>query len=199
LATLLTNNGCTDLCEIIIMKKEKGTNQSEQEVEEVKVEDQKVTEPQEEPKDELTLLNEKCDSLNDKNLRLQAEFENYKKRTTKERIELFKTAGKEVIISILPVVDDFERAVNSLQDTEEHKHLIEGIVLVQSKLNNILKSHGLKAMDAKGKPFDPEIHEAVTEVPVESKKQKGTVVDDIEKGYYLNDTLLRFAKVVVGK
>ncbi|MFT6815950.1 MAG: molecular chaperone GrpE, partial [Sphingobacteriales bacterium] len=119
--------------------------------------------------------------------------------TTKERIELFKTAGKEVIISILPVVDDFERAVNSLQDTEEHKHLIEGIVLVQSKLNNILKSHGLKAMDAKGKPFDPEIHEAVTEVPVESKKQKGTVVDDIEKGYYLNDTLLRFAKVVVGK
>jgi molecular chaperone GrpE len=181
------------------MKKEKGTNQSEQEVEEVKVEDQKVTEPQEEPKDELTLLNEKCDSLNDKNLRLQAEFENYKKRTTKERIELFKTAGKEVIISILPVVDDFERAVNSLQDTEEHKHLIEGIVLVQSKLNNILKSHGLKAMDAKGKPFDPEIHEAVTEVPVESKKQKGTVVDDIEKGYYLNDTLLRFAKVVVGK
>jgi len=133
----------------------------------------------------------------DKYLRLFAEFDNFKRRTAKERLELIQTAGKDVIISLLEVLDDCDRAEKQLQESDDMAANKEGILLVFNKLRNILQSKGLKAMESAGEDFDVEKHEAITEVP--SKDKKGKVVDEIEKGYYLNGKIIRFAKVVVGK
>jgi len=135
---------------------------------------------------------------NDKYLRLYAEFDNYKRRTTKERVELLQTAGKEVIVSMLPVVDDFDRAVKAMENATDISAVKEGVLLVQSKLKNILTQKGLKEMDAKGTTFDADIHEAITNIPAPTDDLKGKVVDELEKGYYLNDKVIRFAKVIVG-
>ncbi len=152
-----------------------------------------VTEPSAEAK-----LKEDLALANDKYLRLYAEFDNYKRRTTKERVELLQTAGKEVIVSMLPVIDDFERAVKAMENATDVNAVKEGVLLVQSKLKNILTQKGLKEMDAKGTAFDADIHEAITNIPVPTDDLKGKVVDELEKGYYLNDKVVRFAKVVVG-
>ena len=133
----------------------------------------------------------------DKYLRLFAEFDNFKRRTAKERLELIQTAGKDVIISLLEVIDDCNRAEKQLQESDDLAVNKEGILLVFNKLRNKLQTLGLKAIDCIGEDFDVEKHEAITEVP--SKDQKGKVVDEIEKGYYLNGKIIRFAKVVVGK
>lgn len=133
----------------------------------------------------------------DKYLRLFAEFENYKRRTAKERIELIQTAGKDVIISLLDVLDDCERAEKQIQeggDIEAHK---EGVLLVFNKLRSLLQAKGLKAMESIGTDFDVEKHEAISEVPAGPDK-KGKVIDEVVKGYYLNGKIIRFAKVVVG-
>lgn len=135
---------------------------------------------------------------NNKYLRLYAEFDNYKRRTTKERLELFQTAGKEVIVSLLPVLDDFERALRSIENAAEAESVKEGIILVQQKLKNILAAKGLKEMEAKGSVFDPDLHEAITNIPAPADDLKGKNIDELEKGYYLNDKVIRFAKVVVG-
>lgn len=128
----------------------------------------------------------------DKYLRLLAEFDNYKRRTAKERIELIQTAGKEVIQSLLEVVDDMDRA-----EKQAGQQISEGIQLVFHKLRTTLQSKGLKEMQSVGTEFNPDIHEAITEIPMPG--MEGKVVDQVEKGYYLNDKIIRFAKVVVGK
>lgn len=135
----------------------------------------------------------------DKFLRLFAEFENYKKRTTKERIDLFKTAGQEVIVSLLPVLDDFDRAYAEISKTEE-KELLIGVELIKNKLNNTLKNKGLEQMELKpGDDFNADIHEAITQIPAPSEELKGKIVDILEKGYKLGDKVIRFPKVVIGQ
>ena len=134
----------------------------------------------------------------DKYLRLSAEFDNFKRRTAKEKIELMQTAGKEIISSLLEVLDDCERAENQMQQSEDITLIKEGNLLVFNKLRNILQQKGLKPMLSNGQDFDVEKHEAVAELET-SAKMKGKVIDEAVKGYYLNDKLIRFAKVVVGK
>ncbi len=144
------------------------------------------------------LLKEELSLANDKYLRLYAEFDNFRRRTTKERIELLQTAGKEIVVSLLPVLDDFERAIKSMESATDVNAVKEGVVLVQSKLNNILGQKGLKPMEAIGNAFDADLHEAITNIPAPTDDMKGKVIDEMEKGYYLNDNVIRFAKVVVG-
>lgn len=147
---------------------------------------------------QLKELNENLNQEKDKYLRLFAEFENFKKRTAKERIELFKTAGQEVISSIIPILDDFDRAIN--QTAEQYEKPIEGFVLIKNKLADILKSNGLNVTDTKvGDAFDAEIHEAITLIPAADESQKGKIIDVTEKGYQLGDKIIRFPKVVVGQ
>ena len=135
----------------------------------------------------------------DKYLRLFAEFDNYKRRSAKERMELIQTAGKEVIVSLLEVLDDSERAEKQLQKSDDIAQIKEGIQLVFNKLRNTLQSKGVKAMESINSDFDVEKHEAITEIPAPKPELAGKVVDEVQKGYYLNDKLIRFAKVVVGK
>ena len=137
---------------------------------------------------------------NDKFLRLFAEFENYKKRTTKERIELFKTAGQEVMTSLLPVVDDFERALSHIEDNKETVELKKGVELIYQKLYNTLEQKGLsKVATNAGDAFDAEIHEAITQIPAPTEDLKGKVIDCVEKGYKLGDKIIRYPKVVIGQ
>ena len=131
----------------------------------------------------------------DKYLRLAAEFDNFRKRTAKERIELFQTAGKDIIVDLLEVLDDIDRAAAEVEGAEDK----QGINLIFNKFKNILQARGLKAMEAKGTGFDPELQEAISEIPAPTPELKGKIVDEISKGYYLNDKLIRHAKVVVGK
>lgn len=178
------------------------------------------TKEQEEIRDEATATDESFDSqenasietelsevdklkaevalLNDKYVRLYAEFDNYKRRTTKERIDLLQTAGKDVIVSMLTVLDDFERAAKAMETATEVAPVKEGIELVHHKLKSLLNHKGLKEMESKGKVFDVELHEAITNIPAPTADLKGKVVDEVEKGYYLNDKVIRFAKVIVG-
>ncbi|HVU83863.1 MAG TPA: nucleotide exchange factor GrpE [Puia sp.] len=144
-------------------------------------------------------LKEELQTQKDKYLRLFAEFDNFKKRSARENIELRQTAGKEIITSLLDVLDDMDRAERQLQTAGNIDQVKEGIQLVFSKLRNTLQNKGLKAMQSIGTDFDVEKHEAITEVPVQDEKQKGKVIDEVQKGYYLNDKIIRFAKVVVGK
>ncbi|MEP6513710.1 MAG: nucleotide exchange factor GrpE [Parafilimonas sp.] len=135
----------------------------------------------------------------DKYLRLLAEFDNYRRRTAKENIELRKTAGKEIIISLLDVLDDCDRAEKQMENDTDLQHVKEGALLIFNKLRKILQSQGLKEMKSVNTDFDVEKHEAITEIPAPTPKQKGKVADEVQKGYYLNDKIIRFAKVVVGK
>lgn len=148
---------------------------------------------------EVEKLKTELQEQKDKYLRLFAEFDNYKRRTAKERIELMQTAGKEVITSMLDVLDDCDRAEKQIQSTNDLNQIKEGVQLVFNKLRTTLQSKGLKAMESVKTDFDVEKHEAITEIPAPSENLKGKVVDEVTKGYYLNDKLIRFAKVVVGK
>lgn len=135
----------------------------------------------------------------DKFLRLFAEFENYKKRTSKERVEMFKTAGQDVIISLLPVLDDFDRALNEISKAKD-KDLLKGVELIHNKFKETLRSKGLELMEVKeGDTFDADIHEAITQIPAPSDALKGKIVDVVEKGYKLGDRIIRYPKVVTGK
>ena len=152
-----------------------------------------------EPISEIDQLKADIAEQKDKYLRLMAEFDNYKRRTSKERIELIQTAGKDVIVSLLDVLDDCDRAEKQLAISEDIKIQKEGIQLVFNKIRSTMQSKGLTAMESIGKDFDVELHEAITEVPAPNDKQKGKVIDEITKGYFLNEKIIRFAKVVVGK
>jgi molecular chaperone GrpE len=134
----------------------------------------------------------------DKYLRLLAEFDNYKRRSSRERVELSQTAGKEIIVSLLDVLDDSERAEKQLQE-EKNTGDISGVLLVFNKLRTVLQNRGLKPMESIGQEFDVEKHEAISEIPAPSPDLIGKVVAEVIKGYYLNDKIIRFAKVIVGK
>ena len=152
----------------------------------------KKEEKAKEVKQELT-IEEKFAELNDKNLRLFAEFENFKKRTAKERMDLYKTAGESVLTALLPVLDDFERSIKANQKQED-----EGVVLIYNKLKSILETKGLKAMkDPIGQELNTDYHEAITNIPAPSDDMKGKIIDVVEKGYFLNEKVIRYAKVVV--
>tara|TARA_B100000809_G_scaffold261964_1_gene311911 strand:+ start:2085 stop:2633 length:549 start_codon:yes stop_codon:yes gene_type:complete len=149
----------------------------------------------EEPTAEEVLQVEK-----DKFLRLFAEFENYKKRTSRERIELFKTAGQELMTSLLPIIDDFERALTHIEEDKETEELRKGVLLISQKFYNTLELKGLSKVETNaGDIFDAEIHEAITQIPAPSKDLKGKVIDCVEKGYKLGDKIIRYPKVVIGQ
>ena len=145
-------------------------------------------------------LQEEVKTEKEKFLRLFAEFENYKKRTTRERIELFKTAGEEVMLSMLPVLDDFERALNHIEEDKEAEELRKGVLLIYQKLIKTLEQKGLKSIEInQGDTFDADTHEAVTQIPAPSEDLKGKIIDVVEKGYKLGDKIIRFPKVVIGQ
>ena len=144
------------------------------------------------------MLKEELSQANDKYLRLYAEFDNFRRRTIKEREEARKMEGKDVIVSLLPVLDDFERALRAMENATDVAPVKEGVTLVQNKIKNILTQKGLKSMESIGEAFDPEIHEAITNIPSPTEEWKGKVIDEMEKGYFLNDKVVRFAKVIVG-
>jgi molecular chaperone GrpE len=148
---------------------------------------------------DLSKVKAELNEVKDKYLRLMAEFENYKKRTTKERLELMSTAAKETLVALLPIADDFNRAKKASDAENSTEKFSEGVNLVYNKFFATIESKGVKAMDSNGQPFDAEQHEAITEIPAPTPELAGKVIDTIEKGYYLNDKIIRYAKVVVGK
>jgi len=150
-------------------------------------------------KEQLAELEAQIEESKDKYLRLFAEFENYRKRTTKEKLDLMSTAAESTLKSILPILDDFDRAKLSADDDNSVEQFSEGVQLVYDKLYTQLGLKGLKKMESTGEAFDPELHEAITEIPATDKKMVGKIIDTVEKGYYLNEKIIRHAKVVVGK
>jgi len=147
---------------------------------------------------ELEKVQAELAEMKDKFLRLHAEFDNFKRRTSKEKIETMQTANRELMVALLPTLDDFDRTNKSLESVESIVALKEGVSLVFGKLSRTLEQKGLKPLETIGTVFDSELHEAVTQIPAPSEKLKGKVVDELEKGYYLNDKIIRYAKVVIG-
>lgn len=156
------------------------------------------TEQTEAPKSEPT-AEEKYAELNDRFMRLYAEFDNFRRRTNKEKIDLISTANAAVLKEMIPILDDFERAIANNDNNDDPDSIKEGFHLIYNKTKHALESKGLKPMVSKGEVFDSELHEAIANVPAPTPKDKGKVIDDVEKGYYLNDKVVRFAKVVVGQ
>ncbi len=148
--------------------------------------------------DTVKAMEDKVAELNDKYLRLFAEFDNFKKRTATERIELVKTASKDIMAALLPVLDDFDRAKKASENESSGEVFTEGVTLVYNKLQSVLKNKGLESMESDGEAFNAEFHEAITEIPA-GDAMKGKVIDTVEKGYFLNQKIIRYAKVVVGK
>lgn len=150
-------------------------------------------------KDPVQELEEKYNSLNDNYMRLHADFDNFRKRTIKEKADLIKSGGERILIDILPFADDFERALQSLQNVADQEAVVEGMNLIYSKFLDFLSRQGVKEVETMGQPFDADKFEAVTTIPVQDESQKGNVIDCIQKGYYLNDKIIRFPKVIVGE
>jgi len=163
------------------------------------VENEQTQDAQASSGQELENLKMQHEELKDKYLRLYAEFENYKKRALKEKIDYMATAAQDTLTALLPVLDDFDRAKKAADAENSPEPFSEGVTLVSNKLNTTLKNKGLTAMESTGKAFDPEFHEAVVEIPAPSEDRKGKVMDTIETGYQLKDKIIRYAKVVVGK
>lgn len=184
------------------MSKEKKKAQKSEEQEELK-EMEKVQEEQSEVKVEkeqqLQELGEKLAELNDRYLRLSAEFDNYRKRTLKEKMELTKSAGEQILSRILPVMDNFERALKSMEIAKDVPALREGVELIYANFKDFLAQNGVKEMECLHADFDPELQEAVTQIPAPTEELKGKVVDCVQKGYTLYDKVIRFPKVVVGE
>ncbi|MFY7667988.1 MAG: nucleotide exchange factor GrpE [Crocinitomicaceae bacterium] len=162
-------------------------------------EPQIANQDQQEKQNSEPTAEEKYAELNDRFIRLYAEFENFRRRSNKERLDVISSANAGLLKDLLPVLDDFERAITNNDQVTDIEIVKEGFGLIQNKFKSILDSKGLKEMNAKGEPFDSELHEAIANIPVSEDNQKGKVIDDIEKGYYLNDKVIRFAKVVVGQ
>ncbi|MCE5331704.1 MAG: nucleotide exchange factor GrpE [Bacteroidales bacterium] len=189
------------------MKKEKHTEETP-EVNEVKQETETPETPQaeetseqaaEQIADDLEVLTQKCAELNDKNLRLMAEFDNYRKRTLKERMDLIKTAGESVLVNMLPLIDDFERAQKAMETSEDVVAVKEGVELIYNKFIAFLMQNGVKAIPTENEEFNTDLHEAITTFPAPTEDLKGKIVDCVSKGYTLNDKVIRFSKVVVGE
>jgi molecular chaperone GrpE len=156
--------------------------------------------PKKDKKDEeIEKLNEKLAEISDKHLRLHAEFDNYRRRTLKEKADLIKSGGESVLVNLLPVIDDFDRALELMKDTEDENPVKQGFLLIFNKFKDFLKQNNVKEIDALNHEFDCEFHEALTKIPAVSDELKGKNVDVIQKGYVLNEKVIRFAKVVVGE
>lgn len=178
------------------MSKKKNNEELEEElIENQEAQEETVAESD----DAVATLEANLAEAKDKHLRLFAEFENFRKRSSKEKLELRKTAAADTLLAILPVLDDFDRAKKSADSEDSEEKFSEGVVLVYDKLYKTLDGLGLEQMESTNEPFDPEIHEAITEIPAPTEELKGKVIDTIEKGYKLNDKIIRYAKVVVGK
>ncbi len=188
--------------------KDKEQNKQDQTTgQEAAVEDQQeAQQTPEEPEDNAPTLEDQLiakaqqvEELKDKHLRLMAEFENFKKRSIREKMDMMKNAARDTMSALLPVLDDFDRARKAAEENDKGDLFAEGIGLVYKKLYSTLEQRGLKPMETDGETFDPELHEALTEVPASSEELKGKIIDTVEKGYWLNDKIIRHAKVVVGK
>jgi molecular chaperone GrpE len=175
---------------------EEKVNESEKESKNIFSKGKKAAKKHEE---KIAALENQLNELNDKYLRLFSEFDNYRKRTNKERLDLLKTASEDTIISLLPVLDDFERAMAAMEKNGVTGVDVEGIRLIYNKLLGILTKKGLEPMNTKGQPFDTDYHEALTTIPAPEEEMKGKVIDEIEKGYLLGGKVIRFARVVVGQ
>jgi len=191
-------------------KKTKGNKTEKKKAEDLKQEETKAVENNAEQENKEEANEEKAEKsiesleaeiadLKDKHLRLFSEFDNFRRRTTKERIELFKTAHSDLMLDLLPILDDFDRAVKSFEDSDDAAAIKEGVDLIKNKFEKTLEKKGLKCMESLHKEFDTDFHEAITEIPAPSKDLKSKVVDVVEKGYTLNDKVIRYAKVIVGK
>ena len=184
--------------EVEAVKDEAGeeTNVNQEEKSEEEEEQQDEETPEEDP---IEKLQAEVQEAKDKYLRLYSEFENFRRRTAKERLDLIKTANEDLMVALLSVMDDFERAQKALEESEDHKASKEGFELIFNKFSNILKQKGLKPMEGKaGTEFNTDLHEAISQMPVDKKKLKGKIIDVVEKGYYLDEKVIRFAKVVIG-
>jgi len=170
-------------------------NVNDQNEEQIPLEEVNVLDEKEK---QIVELKMKSDELNDKYLRLYSEFDNFRKRTAKEKIEMLQSGGEDVFKSILPVLDDFERAIKSNSETTDVKAVNDGVNLIFNKLKTTLTQKGLSEMNAVGELFDADIHEAITNIPAPSDELKGKVAEELEKGYKLNGKIIRFAKVVIG-
>ncbi len=180
-------------------KKEKNADIEQEEVEATQTETVEAEAPVEEQSVEEK-LQEEVQQEKDKFLRLFAEFENYKKRTSKERLDLFKTANEEVMVALLPIIDDFERALTHIEEDKEAEELRKGVVLIYQKMLSTLEQKGLTAVKVeKGEVFNADDHEAVTQIPAPTDDMKGKIIDVIEKGYKLGEKVIRFPKVVIGQ
>ncbi len=177
---------------------DESTNDVQNEVDNAGEESEEAAEEVQEKSKEQE-LEEKLAELQDKYLRLSAEYDNYRKRTLREKMEIQENAKEELFLRILPVVDDMERALASVQSAADLKAVQEGMNLIYSKFTGFMNQQGLKEIEAMGKELDTDHHEAITKIQVESKKQKGKIVDVVEKGYMLRDKVIRFAKVVIGE
>ncbi len=173
-------------------------DQVQQEAEQEETAGESEEEEQKEPEKEPT-AEEKLAELQDRYLRLSAEYDNFRKRTLKEKIDLQKSANEKLLEALLPVADDFDRAMQSVDEATDIKAVKEGMMLISGKFTAFLNQQGIKEIKAVNQEFDTDLHEAITKIPVPSKKLKGKVVDVIQKGYYLNERVLRFSKVVIGE
>lgn len=180
------------------MSEEKDLNNDQNEKE---LNDQVVEEQVEEPIEEVKIptVEDRFNELNDKYLRLHAEFDNFRKRTHKEKIDIISTANAGMMRDLLSVMDDLDRANSNNKTADDINSVKEGFTLIYNKLNSVLEAKGLKEMKVEGESFDSEIHEAIANIPAPSKKLKGKIVEAVEKGYYLNEKVIRYAKVVVGQ
>lgn len=172
--------------------------QAQEKPEEKEIMDETESGEQEEPKKEPT-AEEKLAELQDRYLRLSAEYDNFRKRTLKEKIDMQKSANENLLNALLPVADDFDRAMLSVDEAKDIEAVKEGLRLISGKFNGFLNQQGIKEIEALKKDFDTDLHEAITKIPAPSKKLKGKVVDVVQKGYFLNDKVLRFSKVVIGE
>jgi len=186
------------------MKKEKHTEETPKVVDGSQVEDNVLNpgttdEAADQIEDELEVITQKCAELNDKNLRLMAEFDNYRKRTLKERMDLLKTASEKVLVEMLPLVDDFERGLKAMETSEDVQAVKDGVELIYSKFISFLLQNGVKAIPTENETFDTQFHEAITTFPAPSEDLKGKIIDCASKGYTMNDKVIRFSKVIVGE
>lgn len=187
-----------------IMSKVKDEAMAKDSGEKVEVTDKKTTKKKSSKKDDklnlkIEELEQELAEAKDKYLRLFAEFDNFKKRNIKERMDILKSAAQDTISVLLPVLDDFDRAKAAAEDENSVETISEGVLMVYNKIYAVLGNKGLKPMESTGEAFDPELHEGITEIPAPTEEMKGKNIDTVEKGYYLNDKIIRHAKVVIGK
>ncbi len=183
----------------MIEEKDKDVTVENQEEQSVNADNQETAAEQQEETPQEVNWEEKYNELNDTYLRLYADFENYRRKAIKEKAEMLKSAGEKVLVNILPVVDNFERALQTIESATDMKAVGEGVSLIYQQVLTFLKQNGVEPIVTENEPFDTELHEAITTIPVEDEAMKGKVVDCTQKGYKLYDKVIRFAKVVVGQ